>query len=337
MARILFVTAALASLALSTVAAADDPPAAPPPSDALPDVRSLWDFGDPAGTEAKFRELLPRAEASGDAGYLVTLLSQIGRAQGLQKKFDDAHATLDRAQGLLKDEMALPRARVLLERGRVRNSAGDPAKAKPLFLEALEVAKSAGEPGEGLAIDAAHMLGIIGETADAQIEWNEKALAMAEAAKDPKAKGWIGPLSHNLGWSYHERGIAAPTLDAAHRAFLRALELHERSLDVRLAEKATDGEEVTVGRWTVARSLRSLARHTDALAILERLDKEIAAAGKEDGYVFEEIGENLLALVVPDQAKPWFAKAHAALSKDADLVKSEPKRIERLKSLGGVP
>ena len=336
MARILLLVVALASLALSGVAAADDPPAAPPPSDALPDVRSLWNFDDPAGTEAKFRELLPRAESSGDADYLVTLLSQIARAEGLRKKFDDAHATLDRAQGLVKDGMALSKTRVLLERGRAWNSAGDPAKAKPLFLEALEVARSAGEPGEGLAIDAAHMLGIV-ETGDAQIEWNDKALAMAEAAKDPKAKGWIGPLSHNLGWSYHEKGIAAPTLVAAHRAFLRALELHERSLDVRLAAKATDGEEVTVGRWTVARSLRSLARHTDALAILEALDKEISAAGKEDGYVFEEIGENLLALVVPDQAKPWFAKAHASLSKDADLVKSDPKRIERLKSLGGVP
>ena len=326
----------LVVLASAARSSADDPPAAPPAPDAPPDVLSLWDFDDPGATEAKFRELLPRAEASGNVEYLVTLLSQIARTQGLQNKFDEAHKTLDRAQDLLKDGMPLAKVYVLLERGRAWNSAGDPAKSKALFLEALEVAKSAGEPGEGLAVDAAHMLGIV-ETVDAQIGWTEKALALAEAAKDPKVKGWIVPLHNNLGWSYHDKGLAAPTLDGAYHAFLRALEFHRKSLDLRLAGKAPSPAEVAFAKWTVARSLRSLARHTDALAILEPIEKEVAAAGKEDGDVFQEIGENLLALAVPDQAKPWFAKAYAVLSKDAALVKSEPKRLERLKSLGGIP
>jgi hypothetical protein len=33
---------------------------------ALPEIDSLWNYGDAPGTEKKFRELLPTAEASGN-------------------------------------------------------------------------------------------------------------------------------------------------------------------------------------------------------------------------------------------------------------------------------
>ena len=66
--------------------------------------------------------------------------------------------------------------------------------------------------------------------------------------------------------------------------------------------------------------------------------------GEEDGDVeeersrlcSEEIAECLLALGRADEAQPYFAKAHEALSKDAGLVDNEPKRIERLAELGGI-
>lgn len=150
--------------------------------DHRPDLDLLWDFSDPAGTESVFRELLPEAESSDDKAYLAVLLSQIARAQGLQQKFDEAHVTLDEADGLTKPGMRRARVRVLLERGRVINSSGNPAESVPVFEQALRMAEDAGLEYD--AVDTAHMLGIAtkGETS---IVWNEKALAFAEAAEDP--------------------------------------------------------------------------------------------------------------------------------------------------------
>jgi hypothetical protein len=54
-----------------------------------------------------------------------------------------------------------------------------------------------------------------------------------------------------------------------------------------------------------------------------------------NGFVFEEIGECLLALQRGEEAKPYFAKAYEVLSQDVWLVKNEPDRITRLKQLGG--
>jgi hypothetical protein len=48
------------------------------------EIDSLWNFDDPAGSEKKFRVLTPSSE----------VLTQIARAQGLQRKFGEAHATL---------------------------------------------------------------------------------------------------------------------------------------------------------------------------------------------------------------------------------------------------
>ena len=57
----------------------------------LPNFDTLWNYSDPKGTEAKFRELIPQAKESGDTSYYAQLLTQIARAEGLQRKFEEAH------------------------------------------------------------------------------------------------------------------------------------------------------------------------------------------------------------------------------------------------------
>ena len=66
----------------------------------LPNFDLLWNYDNPGETEKKFREILTQAENSGDTSYLIQLITQIARAQGLQMKFDDAHKTLDSAEKL---------------------------------------------------------------------------------------------------------------------------------------------------------------------------------------------------------------------------------------------
>jgi tetratricopeptide (TPR) repeat protein len=143
---------------LLAVACAKEGTVSEPQSSELPSFDALWNFDDPAGTETRFRELLAKAKESADPGYAAELQTQIARTQGLQQKFDEAHATLDRVDASLKPDMKTAKVRSLLERGRVFNSSGKAKESIPTFKEALRVAQESGL--ENYAIDAVHMLGI---------------------------------------------------------------------------------------------------------------------------------------------------------------------------------
>ena len=278
---------------------------------------ALWDYDDPAATHARFLELLPRAIESGDSSLHAQILTQIARCQGLQRKFDEAHATLDQAEALLYRALVTARVRVLLERGRVHNSSGEPERARPLFLQALELAKEHGE--EFHAVDAAHMLGII-DPPERALEWNRAAIEMAERSDDERARNWLGSLLNNVGWTLHDMG----DYEAALAMFEKAVAFRE--------ERGAAGP-LRIARWAVARAHRSLGRLDEALAEQRKLAGEYEAAGQPDGYVQEEIGECLLLLGRPEEARPHFARAHEILSKDPWLAENAADRIARLKEL----
>ena len=286
-----------------------------------PDFDAWWDYGHPDATEARFREILPAARDSGDRDYLAQLLTQIARCQGLQMKFDEAERTLDEAEGVVARGMPVARVRLLLERGRLRNSSKRREEAKPHFREAWEIATAAG--ADAFAVDAAHMLGIV-ETGDASVAWNRRAIELAQASSDPKARRWLGSLYNNLGWTFHDKGD-----------FAAALDLFRKALKAR--EEAGKTSDVRVARWCVARALRSLGRFDEALATQEALLEAGRAENAPDGYVEEEIGECLAALGRAAEAAPHFAAAHAILAADPWLRRDEPERLERLRRLGGVP
>jgi tetratricopeptide (TPR) repeat protein len=277
----------------------------------LPDFDSLWNYDQPAETEARFLELLP--EIPGEER--LQLLTQIGRAQGLQRRFDDAHHTLNDVEANLVEVQPVVRVRYLLERGRVFNSSRQPEKARPLFLEALTLAQATNE--DFYAIDAAHMLGII-DPPDKQLSWNLQALTLAERSSEPRAQNWRASLYNNIGWTYHDLGDYEKALDMFQKA---------------LIARQTQGKprEIAIAEWCIGRVLRSLNRINEALEIQLRLKTE----GSSDGYVDEEIGECLLAQGKSEEARPHFAAAYDLLSKDAFFTENEAPRLERLRQLGG--
>ena len=286
----------------------------------LPDIDSLWDYDHPDSTQAAFERALPDARASGNRDYVAQLLTQIARAQGLQMKFDEAAKTLDEAERTLTPETSVARVRLLLERGRVLNSSKRCEESKPYFRGAWDLAREV--RADGLAVDAAHMMGIV-EPGDSSVAWNRKAIAYAEESKDPKARRWLGSLYNNLGWTYQDQGDATTALDLFQKA---------------LAAREAEGKPgpIRIARWCVARALRTLGRIDEALAIQRRLLGENEAAHAPDGYVYEEIGECLLARHEEADAKPYFAQAWTSLSEDPWLRRDEPERLERMRRLGGV-
>lgn len=287
----------------------------------LPAFDELWNYREPAATEAKFRVLLTKARAAGDKDYLGQLLSQIARTRGLQRDFDGAHALLDEAESVVTPECTTARVRILLERGRAFNSSGEKKKAEPLFLAAFVAAHKAGDI-DGLMVDAVHMLGIVAG-GESSVQWNVLAIDLAEKSDDPAAKRWLGSLYNNIGWSFHDLG----DFETAKDYWERGVAWH--------AERKT-GRGLLIAKWTIGRVLRSMERYEAALEAQHALLADYEREGIEEaGYCAEEIGESLLALGRGDEAKPWFAKAHAKLSKDEWLVANEAERLARMKELAG--
>ncbi|KQN89065.1 hypothetical protein [Arthrobacter sp. Leaf69] len=156
----------------------------------------LWNFDDPAGSEARFRAAA--GDESYDADEQAELATQLGRAIGLQGRYDEADALLDSIDA---DEPTVA-VRVLLERGRLLNTSGHAEMAVPLFEQAAELADHLSE--EFLAVDALHMLAIA-DAAHAET-WTRSALEYASTVHDPRTKRWMVSLHNNLGWTLHEAG-----------------------------------------------------------------------------------------------------------------------------------
>lgn len=278
----------------------------------------LWDFDDVPASEARFRHALEHARTGHIDASTSEILTQLARSQGLQRRFDEALATLEHAEALLAPGDARGSCRVHLERGRVANSSGAEERGRCDFLAAWELASAAGE--QALAVDAAHMLGIVEPAAEAAA-WNRRAIALARSSSDPRAQRWVAALANNMGWAAHDAGDHG-----------KALALFRLALDERVSQR--NPTAIRIARWTVARCLRSLGRIDEALDVQRALLTELDTAGETDGYVPEEIGECLLGLGRAAEARPFFARAFVELSSDHGLATSQSQRLERLRALG---
>ncbi|MGZ6877985.1 MAG: tetratricopeptide repeat protein [Nocardioidaceae bacterium] len=235
------------------------------------DLTSLWDFDDPAGSEARFRAAATRTNGT----ERLLALTQAARALGLQGRFGDGHALLDEvaAAGLVDPDPEVA-TRVALERGRLVRSAGeDLAAARASFEQAARLAEDAGL--ERLHLDALHMLALDVPPAES-VERHLAALAVARTATAADARDWDASLLNNLGMAYHDLG----DLPAALAAFEQALAARER---------IGSPTETRVARWMVGWTLRLLGRTAEALAVQSALRAELDAAGAQDPYVDEEL------------------------------------------------
>ena len=276
------------------------------------DVDAFWEYGDPAASEQRFAAALGRGSHDDD----LELQTEIARTYSLRGRYEEAHRLLDRIQPALDTASPAVRARYLLERGRTLRSSGQPAAARPLFHQAFEVARAGDQVG--LAVDAAHMLALV-TPLDEATRWTDIGVDLARAAPadDRKARALLPALLNNQAWNLHDAGRYAEALPVF--------------IDAEAAWHATGQQpQGRIATWSVARCLRSLGRHEEALALQRRLEAEWTAAGSSDGYVYEELAENLDALGRVEEARPYFARAAAELGKDASFAQQDAARLQRL-------
>jgi tetratricopeptide (TPR) repeat protein len=261
------------------------------------DLSTLWDFNKPDVSEERFRSAL--STASGDEALI--LQTQIARTYGLRRDFSKAQQILADIEPQLQNASNEARTRYYIELGRTYSSATHPPEsqtdtvkklARSAYLQAAELAQNS--KLDNLAIDALHMMVFVDTAPEEQIEWNRKALALAELSTQPDAKKWEGSLHNNMGYALHLLGRYEDALSE----FNLALVAHE---------KGGNPQNIRVAHWMIAWTLRALGRLQEAIDIQLRLEQECEEAGEPDPYVFEEL--ELLYQAVGEKEKSEFYAA----------------------------
>lgn len=273
------------------------------------DIDSLWNFGDPAATEQRFREAL---SATNDTLIQGELHTQIARTLGLRKRFDECDQELNIAEELIDGRKCRGEVRRRLESGRRLNSSGNAAASVQWFDQARQLAAELGEVG--LEIDAIHMLAIA--DTERAMEWNLLALAKAEQTDDPRGRKWLASLYNNIGWTHFDNGNVE-----------EALALFEKAVPIR--EQMGNEENTRVAKWCVARTLRELGRVADAKTIMS----ELHALQPDGEFNNQEMALLLVAEGHIEEAKPYAEKALAILEQDDWMLKNRADIISALRSI----
>lgn len=259
------------------------------------DIESWWEYGDPGGSEERFRGQIEAA----DSDERLELLTQVARTYSLRKRFEDAHQLLEEVNLALDAAGVRPRIRYLLEKGRTFNSGGEKETARALFEQAWELARPYGEIG--LAVDAAHMVAITFTGTQEAVDWNQVGLDLARTSSDAKAKALIPAMLNNSAWDLFDMEDYPAALPHFEEA-LAEWQTRDQSAQIRIAE------------WSLARCLRALGRCDESLSIQLNLARDNESAGKPSAFVFEELAELMNAMGRPTEAESYRTRAAALKS-----------------------
>ena len=280
-------------------------------------LRPLWDFDDLDASEERFRAQLA-LEPSDEARSEV--LTQLARVAGLHGRFEEGERLIEEAEAIAgTSEVA--RARIDLERGRLRRSSGNVEAALPLFESAFATSLGAGELF--IAVDAAHMAALAAPNRDGFVGWTQRGIGLAESG-DESVRYWLGPLLNNLGWELYESGEYPDALEA----FQRALGERERDPENRAA--------IEIARYAVAKTMRALGRSQEAVPLLQQAVAWADGAGKPDGWFHEELAEEYAALGRENDAREHARRALPLLLDADPSFEADGERAERLRLLAGL-
>jgi tetratricopeptide (TPR) repeat protein len=168
-----------------------------------------------------------------------------------------------------------------------------------------------------LAIDAIHMVALAKKDPKEQIGWNLKGIALAEA--DTNSRSWLWALYNNIGDCY----LGMEDYENARLYFHKLVEL----------QKEKGGEPDMYTLKDEARAIRLSGHPAEAFTIIELIFSKLQKEKQDDGWIREELAENLYALGKKKGARQHFIIAYELLSKEDFCIKNEQEKLNHLKEM----
>lgn len=170
----------------------------------------------------EYEEVVKLARGQFNRSIEAEALSQVARMNLLLNDKEKGGEALALAEQRADDADPYGWSRYLGVRGRFEWKDGELAKARKTFEQMYAYCQV--NSLYSRAIDAAHMVAIVAEAPEDQIEWGKLGI---EAAEKTENERWLGPLWNNLAGTYFEQKDYQNALDC----YLKAREFHWRYSD----------------------------------------------------------------------------------------------------------
>ena len=185
----------------------------------LQEADSVFQSRDYAAARELYVKAADRAQQEFNRSIETEAQSQVARTTLLLGEKEKGRDILREAAAKASDSDPLGWSRYLGVRGRFEWQEGDLKTARETFDEMYVYCNT--NALWGRAVDAAHMIAIVAESPEEQIEWGRRGIEAAEAAEE---ESWLGPLWNNLAGTYYD----TKQFDSALACYLKAREYHWR-------------------------------------------------------------------------------------------------------------
>lgn len=170
----------------------------------------------------QYSDVVEAARAEFNRSVEVEALSQMARMNLILGNRDEGESWLERAAARATETDPMGWSRYLGVKGRFEWKAGDLKTARATFDQMYEYCGA--NSLFGRAVDAAHMIAIVAESPEEQIEWGRIGIEAAEAGD---VESWLGPLWNNLAGTYYD----LKQYDSALACYVKARDYHWRFSD----------------------------------------------------------------------------------------------------------
>ena len=283
----------------------------------LKQADEVFQSRDYAAARDEYLQVVERARSEFNRSVETEALAQVARTNLLLGDMEEGREWLNQALERATDDDPMGWSRYLGVRGRFEWRDGDLKTARKTFDEMYVYCNTNGLWGR--SVDAAHMIAIVAESPEEQIEWGKRGI---EAAESGQVESWLGPLWNNLAGTYYD----LKQFDSALACYLKAREYHWRfsgeraklfadyhvGMTYRLLGKYNEagqwlrpvlawaerlGEHSAIGQASEDLGEIEVARGNKAegLRLLKRARDEYKAAGFDESW--KEIWENINARI----------------------------------------
>jgi tetratricopeptide (TPR) repeat protein len=168
---------------------------------------------------SEYTRVLETARSEFNRSVETEALAQLARVHLQLNRKDEGRGWLRNAAQKAMDSDPMGWSRYLGVRGRFEWKDDDLAASRKTFNEMFVYCNT--NALWSRAVDAAHMIAIVAENPEEQIEWSRKGI---EAAESGGVESWLGPLWNNLAGTYYDM----KQYDSALTCYIKAREYHWR-------------------------------------------------------------------------------------------------------------